>query len=310
MVSAVTAQSHNLPPPGSWRCWILAARPKTLFAAVAPVILGSALAAADSSFSPVAGLAALAGAVLIQIGTNLANDYWDGVKGADTPDRLGPPRAVACGLLPAPSVLAGAAVAFGLAAAAGLILFALAGWPVLVIGALSILCGLAYTAGPFPLAYVGLGDVFTFLFFGLAATAGTYFVHAGVFSPVAVLAGVMPGLYSVVLIALNNLRDRDGDLRAGKRTLAVRFGGSFARSEIVVCMALAAAVPVALWSVAGRPSLPAAALCAAYGLLETALMAHAITAIRHPAEINALFPRVGRASLLMAGLVSAALILR
>ncbi len=296
----------NLPAPGSWRCWLLAARPKTLFAAIAPVMIGSAMAAADGVVSLPAGVAALFGALLIQIGTNLANDYWDGIKGTDTADRLGPPRTVATGLLPAKTVLVGTFIAFGLASIAGLVLLYFVGWPVLLIGGVSIACGLAYTAGPLPLAYVGLGDLFTFIFFGLVATAGTYFVHTGKFGLPSLLAGAMPGFYSVVLIALNNLRDMDGDRKAGKWTLAARFGGSFARTEIYFCMVLAALTPVFLAFLTNRPSVGVASALTILGLWETTRFARALSKLENTSEINTLFPRVGAISLLMAALLSVA----
>ena len=193
----------------SIKAWVLASRPKTLFAAVAPVLLGSALAFSQSKGNLPAALAALFGAICIQIATNLANDYWDAKKGADTSERLGPVRVTASGLLKPRTVFLGMVFIFLLATAAGVFLTLRAGWPVVAIGLASILFGILYTAGPFSLAYLGLGEVFTFLFFGLVATVGTYFVQALSFSPDALWLGVMPGSYSVVLIALNNLRDRE-----------------------------------------------------------------------------------------------------
>ena len=217
----------------SIKAWVLASRPKTLFAAIAPVLLGSALAFSQSKGNLPAALAALFGAICIQIATNLANDYWDAKKGADTSERLGPVRVTASGLLKPRTVFLGMVFIFLLATVAGVFLTLRAGWPVVAIGLASILFGILYTAGPFSLAYLGLGEVFTFLFFGLVATVGTYFVQALSFSPDALWLGVMPGSYSVVLIALNNLRDRETDQRAKKKTLAVRFGEKFARVEIL-----------------------------------------------------------------------------
>ncbi|MFM8983826.1 MAG: 1,4-dihydroxy-2-naphthoate polyprenyltransferase, partial [Spartobacteria bacterium] len=226
------------------KAWVLASRPKTLFAAVAPVLLGSALAFSQSQGNLPTALAALLGAVCIQIATNLANDYWDAKKGADTDERLGPVRVTASGLLKPRTVFAGMIVFFLIATAAGIFLTLRAGWPVVAIGLASILFGILYTAGPYSLAYLGLGEVFTFLFFGLVATAGTYFVQTLNFSPEAVWLGILPGSYSVVLIALNNLRDRETDQRANKKTLAVRFGERFARVEILLFLFLPSLVPL------------------------------------------------------------------
>jgi len=293
-----------LPEPGSWKCWILASRPKTLFAAVAPVMLGTALASHEGSALWLAALAALAGAVFIQIGTNFANDYWDGTKGTDTADRLGPVRVTSAGLLKPRTVLLGTAAAFALACVAGVVLIAIAGWPVVVIGAISILCGLAYTAGPFPLAYVGLGDVFSFVFFGLVATAGTYFVQTGEFSWWAVLLGCMPGWYSVVLLTLNNLRDVEQDRAGNKRTLAVRFGAGFARAEIAVGMVSAALVPLCFVGILGWVG---AGFCTVAGWIFASAVIVPVFKGAQGAAINQLFPRTGMASLVMAVFFTVAL---
>lgn len=228
--------------------YFAAIRPKTLGAAVAPVIVGSALAAAEGAARPGVAVAALVGALAIQIGTNLFNDWADYEKGADGADRLGPPRAVASGWLSPRAALGAAAVSFGVAALAGAFLVAAAGWPVAVIGAASAAAGVAYTAGPFPLAYRGLGEVFVVLFFGLVATAGTHFVHTGRFEPLALAAGAPLGLLAAAILAVNNLRDRHGDRRAGKRTLAARFGAAFARREYAFLLAGAYAIPAAAWA--------------------------------------------------------------
>jgi 1,4-dihydroxy-2-naphthoate octaprenyltransferase len=230
--------NKSLPQPGSVASWWLAIRPKTLFAAFLPVWLGTALAYRHDHFDFLPAVAALLGAFLIQIGTNLANDYWDARKGADTSERLGPIRVVAAGLLPARVVFSAMVLSFALAATVGLYLVLHAGWSILLLGVGSILLGILYTAGPASLAYLGLGDLATFLFFGLFATAGTYFVQALIWLPEAFLLGVVPGLYSVALIALNNLRDRPQDVLVGKRTLAVRLGDPMTRWEISLCLLL------------------------------------------------------------------------
>lgn len=230
--------------PTAAQAWILASRPQTLTVSVAPVLLGAALASEVGPLHMPALLAALLGAICIQIGTNLFNDYADFGKGADGADRLGPPRACANGWLEPRQVLIATWVSFGLAFAAGLYLTMVAGWPVVIIGVASLVCGLAYTGGPWPLAYVGIADLFVFVFFGLVAVGGTYFVLAGSLSLAAVAGGAALGCLATAVLAVNNLRDRDGDARVGKRTLAVRYGEAFARGQYVVLVGLAAALVV------------------------------------------------------------------
>ena len=225
--------------------WILATRPRTLSAAAAPVAAGSGFAAADGVFALLPALAALAGALFIQIATNLANDYYDFVKGGDTGDRLGPMRVTQAGILPPEAVFRGMVVALGLATLTGVYLVWVGGWPVAVVGLLSMLMGVCYTGGPYPLAYNGLGDAFVFVFFGPVATATTYYVQAQAWSPDAVLAGVGLGAFSTAMLVVNNLRDRETDAAAGKRTLAVRFGDRFSVVEYFGCLVLAAIVPIA-----------------------------------------------------------------
>lgn len=229
--------------------WLLAARPGTLAAAAAPVVAGSALATADRAFVQGPALAALVGALLIQIGSNFANDYYDFVKGGDTAGRVGPARAAQTGLLAPRAVWWGMAVALALAFLVGVYLVWVAGWPIVVIGLTSLLCAYAYTGGPFPLAYHGLGDLFVLIFFGPVAVAGTYYVQALSLSGDAVVAGVGLGLFSTAILVVNNLRDWETDAAAGKRTLAVRFGERFAVREYLGCLVLAGAVPVVgiLW---------------------------------------------------------------
>ncbi len=216
--------------------WLSAARPKTLPAAAAPVIVGCGLAMGDGAFSLVPSLAALLGALLIQIGTNYANDYYDFVKGTDTAARLGPTRATQAGLVTPAQMKRATVLVFGLALLVGCYLVWHAGWPVLLIGLLSIAFGLLYTAGPFPLGYNGLGDIFVLIFFGPVAVGGTYFVNTLEFSSQSIIAGLMPGLFSVGILTVNNLRDIDNDRGTGKNTLAVRFGQSFAKVEFLVCV--------------------------------------------------------------------------
>ena len=226
-----TASLGRAERPSVLSIWFQAIRPATLPAAIAPVVLGIALAVAHGVFVPLPALVALIGAVLIQIGTNLANDYFDFKKGADTEARLGPARVTQRGWISPNAVALATAMTFGLAIASGLYLFSVAGWQILVLGLISVGCGIAYTGGPFPLAYVGLGDLFVLVFFGPVAVAGTYFVQARVWSIEAMLVAVPVGLLMTAILVVNNLRDRHTDAVAGKRTLAVRFGEEFTRVQ-------------------------------------------------------------------------------
>lgn len=238
---------------GSGGIWIQAARPKTLPAALAPVAMGMAIAWRDGVFDLLPALAAAVGAVLIQVATNFANDYFDGVKGTDTEARLGPQRAVQAGLVSPRTMLRAFIGTFALAAAIGGYLAWHAGWPIVVIGSLSILFGVLYTGGPRPLGYMGLGDILVLVFFGPVATAGTYFVQSITWSPQAIVAGIAPGLLGVALLTVNNLRDLEGDRLAGKHTLAARFGPRFAKAELLACIVGAALVPIALWALMDAP---------------------------------------------------------
>ncbi len=237
--------------PGIILVWLQAARPKTLFAAVAPVLMGTAMAYADGSMHLPAALACLAGALLLQIGTNFSNDYADFVKGADTEERIGPVRATQAGLVSPGAMKTAAILTFVAAAAVCGYLVTRGGWPILALGILSILAGVAYTSGPYPLAYLGLGDLFVLIFFGPVAVAGTYYVQAQTFSWLPAAAGLAPGLLAVAILVVNNLRDIEGDRKAGKHTLAVRFGASFSRWQYTGCIVLAAAVPPLLIRFAG-----------------------------------------------------------
>ncbi|EXI86424.1 MAG: 1,4-dihydroxy-2-naphthoate octaprenyltransferase [Candidatus Accumulibacter regalis] len=212
-------------PPSPLGAWWLAIRPKTLTVAVAPLIVGHAVAWAQTGlllWQP--ALVALLAALLIQIGTNLHNDVGDFERGTDTPARLGPPRVTAMGWLPANAVRRAAWLAFALAFNFGIFLVYHGGWPIVAIGLASLLAGWAYTGGPWPLAYTPLGELFVVLFFGLAAVGGSYYLQTLSISPAALLAGVMLGLFAAAVITVNNYRDLETDARAGKRTLAVVVG--------------------------------------------------------------------------------------
>ena len=230
------------------RAYLLAIRPRTLTAAIIPVAVGSALAARDQVFAPLPALVALLGALLIQAGTNLVNDAWDFRRGADTGARLGPVRVTQRGLLTAEAVLRAAWVCFGAATLAGLYLTWVGGLPIFAIGLASIAAAYLYTGGPYPLAYRGLGDAFVLLFFGFVAVTGTYYLQAQRVSVLALIASVPVGLSAVALLAVNNLRDRDTDAAADKRTLVVRFGARFGRAEYFAAVGVALLIPLSLFA--------------------------------------------------------------
>jgi 1,4-dihydroxy-2-naphthoate octaprenyltransferase len=247
----VTAGRAVAAPVSALRLWIIAARPRTLPAAIAPVLVGTALAGTEGVFRPLAFVCALIGSVFIQIGTNLSNDYSDARRGADTDDRLGPVRVTAGGLMPPKQVLVGTYVAFGIAVAAGAYLIAIAGWQLLVVGAASILAGVLYTGGPRPYGYEGLGELFVFLFFGVVAVVGSYYVQTEHLRWTAFALSVPVGLLVSAILVVNNIRDIETDRRAGKRTLAVRIGRDRARSLFTSMVVLAYVVPVAVWLAGG-----------------------------------------------------------
>jgi 1,4-dihydroxy-2-naphthoate polyprenyltransferase len=237
--------------PSAVRIWLMAARVRTLPAAVAPVLVGTSLALGDGHFDPVAFLAALLGAIFIQVGTNLSNDYSDARRGADTEDRLGPVRVTAGGLVPPSQVLIATYVTFGLAVLCGVYLVVVAGWELIAVGAASILAGVLYTGGPRPYGYEGLGEVFVFLFFGIVAVVGSYFVQVQSLPWQPFLCAVPVGLLASAILVVNNVRDLDTDRRAGKHTLAVRLGRSATRKLYVAMVAgafLCAALPWAFGS--------------------------------------------------------------
>jgi 1,4-dihydroxy-2-naphthoate octaprenyltransferase len=269
------------------QAWVMAARPQTLPAGASPVVLGTALAVADGVFAPLPALAALVGALLIQVGTNFANDYYDAVKGADTEDREGFTRVTAGGLIEPRKVKYAMAGTYALAVAVGLYLVAVGGVPILVVGLSSIVAGVLYTGGPYPYGYYGLGDLFVFVYFGVVAVTGTYYVQAatavaGV--PVGIPAGTLPGHVLVASLAaaglttailvVNNIRDIESDRAAGKRTLAVLVGYRWSRVEFLALLALAYLVPVVLVVAYTYPLatlLPLASLPLAFSVARTVL---------------------------------------
>jgi 1,4-dihydroxy-2-naphthoate octaprenyltransferase len=229
------------------RIWLMAARPRTLPAAIAPVLVGTSLAGFQHAFHPLRFVAALLGAIFIQVGTNLSNDYSDARRGADTEDRLGPVRVTAGGLAPPRQVLVATYVSFGLAVLAGIYLIIVAGWLLLVIGAASILAGVLYTGGPRPYGYEGLGEVFVFLFFGVVAVAGSYFVQVKHLDWEAFALSVPVGLLAAAILIVNNVRDIDSDRRARKRTLAVRMGRERTRTMFAITVYAAFLLATVTW---------------------------------------------------------------
>ena len=227
--------------------WLLATRPKTLCAGICPVLLGTAIAYLHGSFHLWSAILCLLGSILIQIGTNFANDYYDFVKGADTEDRLGPTRATQAGLV-TPQQMKQATIFIFIAASICALLLALrGGYPMVILLLVSIISGIAYTGGPFPLGYNGLGDLFAFIFFGPVATAGTYYVQSLSLPIELIWAGFIPGGFSVALISINNMRDIPTDSQVGKRTLAVLLGRTFARLEYTLALLMAFILPFFLW---------------------------------------------------------------
>jgi 1,4-dihydroxy-2-naphthoate octaprenyltransferase len=232
------------PTPSALGVWLSAARPRTLPAAVAPVLVGTAMAAHDHALVPGAAVLCLSFALLVQVGTNFANDYFDFVKGADTEARVGPRRAVAAGIVKPATMRRAMFAVFAVAFVLGLSLIHWGGPWMLAIGIASILSGIAYTGGPWPLGYHGLGDVFVFIFFGLVAVSTTYFVQAGTVTGMVVLASVPMGLLAANILLVNNYRDADTDAAANKRTVVVRFGRRYARVQFGASIAVALLVPM------------------------------------------------------------------
>ena len=226
--------------------WVHAARPPTLPAAVVPVLVGTGLAIGASHFKPVIFVLTLVASLLIQIGTNFANDYYDFKKGADTVERIGPARITSQGMVNARQVLVAAMLTFGVAAVVGVFLIYSGGIPILVIGIASILAGIAYTGGPYPLGYHGLGDVFTFIFFGVLAVVGTYYLQTGTVTTAAFVASLPVAFLVTAILVVNNVRDIDTDRKAGKMTLAARFGRRAARREYAVLVVGSYLFPVVM----------------------------------------------------------------
>lgn len=232
--------------PSVLQTWLIAARPPTLSAAVVPVLVGTAVAHLRHPFRPVPFVLALLAAVLIQVGTNFVNDYYDFRKGADTGKRLGPVRGLQTGAITPGQMRTAIFASFGAALVIGVYLVATHGLPILLIGVVSILAGVGYTAGPWPIAYVGLGDLFVFVFFGMVGVVGSAFLQSDAASATAAVAAVPVGLLATAILVVNNLRDADTDRAAGKFTLAVLLGRTFVRIEFMVCLVVAYLAPPAM----------------------------------------------------------------
>ncbi|WP_414661658.1 1,4-dihydroxy-2-naphthoate polyprenyltransferase [Horticoccus sp. 23ND18S-11] len=285
--------------------WISSARPRTLPAAFAPVLVGAALAWHDGVFRAAAALLCLGFALLVQIGTNFANDYYDFMRGADTAARVGPRRAVAAGLI-APATMKRAM--WGVFAAAFIVGLGLVAWggPWLVaVGVASILCGIAYTGGPFPLAYHGLGDVFVVIFFGFVAVGGTYFVQAGQLTANALLAGLPVGLLAANILVVNNYRDVETDAKANKRTLVVRLGRTAARAQFIGSLLIAFALPLVFLSRGFRAWCLLPLLLAPLGWIHAVRLRESKT----PSELIALLGATGKLLALYALLFGVGLVL-
>ena len=297
----------STPTPARARAWVLAARPATLPAAAVPVIVGAAAALSEgASFRALIFAVTLVAALLIQVGTNFANDYSDFRRGADHEGRLGPLRVTQSGLLSQDAERRGIIVAFGLALASGVYLVWVGGWPILLIGLASIVCGLAYTGGPWPFGYHGLGDLFVFVFFGVVAVTGTAFLQSGTWSPFALAISVPIGLLVTNILVVNNLRDRATDMGAGKRTLATRLGDRGTRLQYAAFTLLAYAVPTAFaiaderwrWLLLPLASAPLAVV-----------LVRRVLGGRAGRELNAVLERSGQLLLLSGVLLAAGLLL-
>lgn len=272
--------------------WILASRPQTLWAAICPVMIGLTLAVQNGYFHLWSAVATLAAALLIQIGTNFTNDYFDFVRGTDNETRLGPLRVMQAGLVRKEEMIKAIRLVYGLSLIIALFLSYRAGWPILALGIVSVIIGYMYTGGPFPLGYNGLGDIFAFIFFGPVAVAGTHYIQSLHLDGDAVLAGIITGLFSVAILTVNNLRDLEGDRQSGKKTLAVRFGATFSKIEFIGSFVGIALMTVVLAYFRDEGSAaPIVALIAC--VLAIPLMRHVLAA-NNPRALNYTLMRTGQ----------------
>lgn len=271
--------------------WIEGSRPKTLIASISPVLIGGVIAFRDGPFTLSVFVACLLFALCVQIGTNFANDYIDFLKGTDTKERIGPRRLVQGGLVSPETMRKVTWGIFGMAALLGIYLALVGGWQIGVLALMAILFGYLYTGGPYPLGYIGLGDLFVLIFFGPVATGGVYYLLAGKVSEVAILAGFPPGLLSTAILVMNNLRDYETDKRAGKRSLPVRFGMDFGKWEFAFSVLIGILIPLALFATTGEHPW---SLCSCFSI---GLGLPLIKTVFHDSSPNALaplFPKVGK----------------
>ena len=271
--------------------WVESTRPKTLIASLSPVLIGTVVAMKGGNFHLLTLLATIAFALLIQVGTNFANDYFDFIKGADTANRKGPRRLVQAGLIPAQTMKLATHIVFCLSALVMLYLVSIGGLWIVVPLLISIALGYLYTAGPYPLAYLGISDIFVFLFFGLMATVGTTYLQTGHLSLNALIAGMGPGFLSMALLVLNNLRDVDEDRAAQKKTLPVRFGKGFGKVQFLGCLLGAGVTPIAL------SFLPGTSLCvllASLFLLPSIPLMKSVCKAQTGRDLAPLFPKTGK----------------
>lgn len=292
------------PAMSSIRAWMLAVRPRTLPAGAMPVVLGSAMAAADGSFRIVPALVALVCALGIQVATNFINEIYDFRKGADTAERLGPTRTVASGIITEKTMIRVSATLVACVFMLGLYLVGIGGWPILAIGLFSLLFAWAYTGGPFPIAYSGLGDVFVFIFFGLVAVGGTYYVQAMALPAPVLAAAAAPGAFSVAILLVNNIRDIQTDRKVGKMTLPARIGPLAARRLYAAVVALAFVAPVAVVPAGYSP----------WGLLSFLALPSAIGQVRtlflsEGRDLNGVLAGTGKLLTLHCSLFSAGLLI-
>lgn len=291
--------------PSTLRIWYLAARPKTLPAAVAPIVVGTAVAVRESSFVWWVALLALVTALLLQIAANFANDAIDAKKGSDTADRTGPTRITAAGYVSYQQVMNATWITLALAMCSGIPLLIRGGWPFVALGIASLVCAVAYTGGPFPISYLGLGEIFVFLFFGLIAVTGTAYLQTGELTALSLLASIPPGAMIVGILIINNYRDREQDARVNKRTVAVRIGPKNTRIEYYLMLGLTLISPFVFWALGW---LNAWALLTLLSLPMFRQLVHQVQTLQGP-PLNQTLGLTGKTALVHSLLLGAALIL-
>jgi 1,4-dihydroxy-2-naphthoate octaprenyltransferase len=302
MMAAATSRAGLL---RAWKLWLLAARPKTLPASIAPILTGTGVAVHEGGFHAPTAIMALVTALLLQIAANFANDALDFKRGADTPERTGPTRLVSSGFVSLQTMLRVTGLTLALATLTGLYLVWRGGWPFLLLGVAALVCAVAYTGGPFPLAYLGLGEVFVFLFFGPIAVTGTAYLQTHDLTALALTAAIPSGAMAIAILVVNNLRDLEQDRRAGKHTVAMRIGRENTMREYVLMLVATLATPFLYWSVGW---LNAWALLTVLAWPLFWKLWRQIGSRTGPA-LNAVLGATGRASLVFSVLLTLALVL-